>query len=175
MKEPFIENKKCNGYDMKIKETISVACIVLMLLCPGLMQGQSSQNKAADQQALYREIAHMDSVLFNAFNKRDVEKFKSLFTDDLEFYHDLGGLTGYKHTVDFMISTASGNSDLRRDLVEGSLEVYPVKDYGAIQIGQHRFCHTENGKQDCGTFKFVQIWQKKNGEWKISRVVSYGH
>jgi hypothetical protein len=59
--------------------------------------------------------------------------------------------------------------------VEGSLEVHPIKDFGAIHIGKHTFCHWENEKNDCGTFKFLMIWQKKNGGWKISRVVSYDH
>lgn len=124
---------------------------------------------------LYREIARMDSILFNAFNSRDIAKFGSLFTNDLEFFHDKGGLTGYDYTMNFMKDVARNNNGLRRDLVKGSLEVYPVPGYGAIQIGAHTFCHLENGKQDCGTFKFVHVWQKKDGAWKISRVVSYGH
>ena len=67
------------------------------------------------------------------------------------------------------------NTPIRRDLVAGSLEVHPIKGYGAIHIGKHTFCHWENGKNDCGTYKFLMIWQKKDGIWKISRVVSYDH
>ncbi len=93
----------------------------------------------------------------------------------MEFYHDKGGLTNYAQNMAAFKNTASANTDLRRDLIPGSLEVYEVKDFGAMQIGKHRFCHTENGKPDCGTFKFVHIWKKNNGEWKISRVVSYDH
>lgn len=52
------------------------------------------------------------------------------------------------------------------DLVPGSMEVYPIKDYGAIETGLHRFCHEDNGKQDCGTFKFLPAWQKKTGNGK---------
>ena len=113
-------------------------------------------NAQSVKDSIYNEIAHMDSVVFNAFNTRDVEKFKSLFTS-------------------FMKEVAKNNNGLRRDLVKGSLEVYPIPGYGAMEIGVHTFCHLENGKQDCGTFKFVHIWQKKNGEWKITRVVSYDH
>ena len=117
----------------------------------------------------------MDSILFNAFNSRDIEIFKNLFTADLEFYHDKGGLTDYAYTIQSLKNTAAKNDGLRRDLLPGSLEVYPIKDYGAIQIGTHRFCHVENGKQDCGTFKFVHVWKKIGDEWKIARVVSYDH
>jgi len=130
---------------------------------------------AKEDVALYQEIAHMDSAVFNAFNSRNVEKFKSLFALDLEFYHDKGGLTNYDQTVDFLKTTTKNNNQLRRDLVKGSLEVYPIPGYGAMQIGAHTFCHMENGKQECGTFKFVHIWQKNNEEWKITRVISYGH
>jgi hypothetical protein len=61
------------------------------------------------------------------------------------------------------------------------LEVYPIKDYGAIEIGAHRFCHKEEGndaspaRTDCGTFKFATVWRKIGDSWKISRVLSYGH
>ncbi len=124
---------------------------------------------------LYAEIFHMDSILFNAFNNRDIEKLKTLFTEDLEFYHDKDGLTVYKHTIESFINLAAKKNDLKRELIPGSLEVYPLKDFGAMQVGEHRFCHTENGKPDCGTFKYVHIWKKINNEWKISRVISYGH
>jgi hypothetical protein len=117
----------------------------------------------------------MDKTLFDAFNNRDTATFNKLFTKDLEFYHDKGGLTNYEYTVKSLVSTASLNNGLRRELVPGSLEVYPIPNYGAMEIGAHTFCHTENGKLDCGTFKFVHIWKKVGNEWKITRVVSYGH
>lgn len=134
----------------------------------------TAQTKKEDD-SLYIQIARFDSVLFNAFNNRDTETFKNLFTEDLEFYHDKGGLTGYVQTIDFMRETAQKNNGLRRDLVPGSLEVYPIPNYGAIEIGAHTFCHTGNGRQDCGSFRFVHIWKKAENEWKIARVVSYGH
>ncbi len=157
--------------------------IIIFLVCFYTMASSQSKNsitvvpnkQLSPSNELYNAIAHMDSVLFNAFNSRDVEKLKTLFTEDLEFYHDLGGLTNYTQNIEAFKNTVAKNNDLRRELIAGTLEVYPVKDFGAMQIGQHRFCHTENGKPDCGTFKFVHIWKKVNGEWKISRVVSYGH
>jgi uncharacterized protein DUF4440 len=126
-------------------------------------------------QELYDTIAHMDSVLFDAFNSQNLDKLKTLFTADLEFYHDKGGLSGYEENMKNFSENFSKNNKLNRKLVPGSLEVYPIKDYGAMEIGSHTFCHIENGKEDCGTFKFVHVWQNKDGTWKISRVVSYGH
>src|SRR5689334_8941159 len=130
---------------------------------------------APSNQDLYNEVKRLDAALSEAFNTHDVNKLKSLFADDLEFFQDNEGLAGYKQTLrDFETMFAQGNN-ITRELVGNTLEVYPVKDYGAIEIGAHRFCHVENGKQECGTFRFVHIWHKKDGEWKISRAISYAH
>ncbi len=67
------------------------------------------------------------------------------------------------------------NDGLRRRLIPGSLEVYPVPNYGAIEVGTHEFCHEENGKTDCGVLRFLHVWQKRDGQWRVTRVVSYDH
>jgi Domain of unknown function (DUF4440) len=151
-----------------------VYILVFLLLCLSTCTHLQAQDKSTED-TLYRQIAQMDSILFNAFNNRDIKTFGKMFSEELEFYHDKGGLTNYQHTIEFMENTAKNNNGLRRELVPGSLEVYPVKDYGAIEIGTHRFCHLENGRQDCGSFKFVHLWKRTGNEWKLTRVISYGH
>ena len=126
-------------------------------------------------QELHDEIERMDAALSAAFDAHDISKLKALFTQDLEFYQDDEGLVRYEQTIkDFESLFAQGNQ-MRRKLVEGSLEVYPIKDYGAIEVGAHQFCHLEKGQDECGTFRFVHLWRKEGGAWKISRVVSYAH
>jgi Domain of unknown function (DUF4440) len=126
--------------------------------------------------ALYDTIAHMDSLLFNAANSQDLNTMKSLFTEDLEFYHDASGLADYEKTMNNFQNLFTNYKNTRRVLVAGSMEVYPIKDYGAIQTGLHQFCRLENGAlKDCGTFKFLHIWKRTETGWKISRVVSYNH
>lgn len=126
---------------------------------------------------LTKVIAAMDSTFFHAFNTCDVETSKSLFTEDLEFYHDAGGLTNYTQNLTSIRRRCAGETKVRRELVEGSLEVFPIKDFGAIEIGSHRFYYTEKGKEEKldGTFKFVHIWKNVNGNWKMCRVISYDH
>ncbi|MEP7255889.1 MAG: nuclear transport factor 2 family protein [Ferruginibacter sp.] len=130
---------------------------------------------ASTSQELYHEIATMDSIIFSAFNTQNMVTFQSMFTKDLEWFQDNGGLIPYKTVFENFGNTFKKPFKLTRELVPGSLEVHPIKDYGAIEIGIHRFRHIENGKEEVGTFKFLMIWQKKNGNWKISRVISYDH
>ncbi len=89
---------------------------VILISAVNLANSQSKQDSIANLD-LYTEIAHMDSVVFNAFNTRNVDKFKTLFTEDLEFYHDKGGLTNYEHTVNFLKTIAETNNQLKRELV----------------------------------------------------------
>lgn len=126
-------------------------------------------------QELYREISQMDKILFDAFNSQNIEKLKTIFARDLEFYQDNEGLASYAQTIKDFEAMFKQPDKIKRELVEGSLEVYPIKNYGAIEIGSHRFCHLENGKEECGVFKFVQVWEKRKGEWKLKRVISYNH
>ena len=136
---------------------------------------QAAEKKVATSRELFDTIERMDGAMFSAFNGHNVDVLMSLFTDDLEFYHDTGGLTNHEQTKENFGKLFANTPDIRRDLVKGSLEVYPIKDYGAVEIGEHVFCHKENGKDDCGTFKFVMVWRKTGESWKISRVISYGH
>ena len=117
----------------------------------------------------------MDAALSDAFDSHDINRLKALFTEDLEFYQDNEGLDRYEQTMKDFESLFAQDNKMRRKLVEGSLEVYPIKDYGAIEIGSHQFCHLEKGKDECGTFRFVHLWRRGDGAWKISRVVSYAH
>jgi Domain of unknown function (DUF4440) len=130
---------------------------------------------AAEAPTLNAEILAMDKQLFDAFNARDLETTKAIFDPSLEFYHDAGGLAGYEQSIENTRRLFANAGDLRRELVPGSVEIYPIKDFGAIETGEHRFCHTENQKLDCGTFKFLHIWKRTDSGWKLVRVVSYAH
>jgi ketosteroid isomerase-like protein len=153
------------------KKRIVMKSLLLALIVPSL----SIPAHAQEQTPLYKEIAAMDKVLFDAFNRQDAEGVKAVFSTDLEFFHDMGGLQNYEQNHEATRKLFARNLQLKRELVPGSMEVYQVKNYGAIQTGQHTFCHIENGTDDCGTFKFLQIWKRTVDGWKLSRVVSYGH
>ena len=165
---------------MKQQAILSLGILVLMCLmlsranAQGSVSGQESVPKPQNQE-LYDEIARMDAAMFAAFNGHDLDALMSLFSEDLEFYHDSDGLKTYEQVKASFKQIFDRKDDLQRELVKVSLEIYPIKDYGAMEIGTHRFRHTENGREEVGTFKFVHIWEKKEGKWRVTRVVSYGH
>jgi hypothetical protein len=67
---------------------------------------------------------------------------------------------------------ACGN--FRRELVPGSLKVFPIKDFGALAQGEHRFCQFASGECE-GVADFVMLWRKQGDLWQVTRVFSYGH
>ena len=131
--------------------------------------------KPVAKNELYQTVARLDTEMFAAFNAHDVNKLMAYFADNLEFYHDKGGLANFAQTKEGFVRLFAQSPDITRTLVPGSLEVYPVKNYGAMHIATQRFCHVENGRNDCGNSKFVMVWQQQDGTWKITRVVSYDH
>jgi ketosteroid isomerase-like protein len=160
--------------------------LLLAGLASGPVCGQTPRPKAARPQtaaagqppipdALRQTVARLDADMFAAFNAKDVDKLMSYFADNLEFYHDKGGLSNFSQTKAGFARLFAQTPDITRTLVPGSLEVYPVKEYGAMHIGINRFCHVENGRDDCGNSKFAMVWQQQGGTWKITRVLSYGH
>jgi len=100
-------------------------------------------------------------ALFDSYNRCDLQKFSSFFVDDVEFYHDQGGVTlGRENLTDSVKKNICGK--VTRELVPGTLQVHYMKGYGAVEIGVHRFHHPgtkirrELGKEDsfiCGNTK----------------------
>ena len=133
--------------------------------------------KSYASQNLYDEILQTDQEMFLAFNERRLEKFKRFFSKKLEFYQDLTGLTHYRQNIETFKTNFAKAFRVRRELDLKSLEIYPLKNYGAMEIGTHRFLTTEPGQVEklAAEVKFVHIWQKRNGVWRITRVISYGH
>ena len=123
---------------------------------------------------LFRTVASLDSALFDSYNRCDLKKFTSFFVDSVEFYHDQTGLmVGAQNVAEAVRKNICGK--VVRELVPGSLEVYPMKGYGALEIGVHRF-HAPNAEPtESGTAQFVHLWQNKDGAWKITRVISFDH
>lgn len=138
-------------------------------------QNQDEKAISKTQKDLHNKIALLDSALFTAYNSKNLALMKTYFTNDLEWYQDNGGLIDFDKVFINFQSIFNREYDLKRTLIKESLEVHPIQGYGAIEVGKHQFSHIENGKLEIGTFKFLMIWKNENGNWKISRVISYDH
>ena len=148
---------------------------VLLMSAAILHVHAQSPNTTAVPEELARTIASLDSALFDAYNQCDLEKFATFFIDDVEFYHDQGGVTlGRQNLTESVQKNICGK--VRRELVSGTLEVYPMRGYGAVEMGVHRFHQPKlDPLKPVGEAKFIHLWQNKDGVWKITRVISYDH
>jgi hypothetical protein len=148
----------------------------ITLFCMSLLLGACSTTPKVHESAtsgpLFDELFRMDQELFQAaFITCDQNKFRSLLTEDLEFYHDRTG-AAYGEDARTLNSCPRDNG-VKRALVAGSLEVYPINNYGAVQTGRHLF--TREGEPGAEVAKFVHLWQKKDGAWRLARVLSFDH
>ena len=134
----------------------------------------------AGQSTLERDILERDSLFWLTYNRCDLEGFSEFFAEDLEFYHDKGGLT---RTSDSLVGSfarglcATGTNQVERRLVAGSLGFYPIDGYGAYLRGIHTFHALEDGRETGGVeeAQFAHLWTREGGRWVMSRVVSYDH
>lgn len=95
------------------------------------------------------------------------------FSPDVEFYHDTGGVTWDRASmIENTKKYVCGH--YTRKLVADSFKAYPIKDFGVITEGEHKFC--QNGTQKCeGKADLVMIWSNTNDKWEVTRVFSFGH
>jgi hypothetical protein len=147
----------------------------ILFASPSFAQTVLALDKIQNQQELDSAITALDAALFDAYNRCDLEKFASFIDENVEFYHDQGGVTlGKVALTDSVKKNICGK--VTRELVQGSLHIYFMKGYGALEVGVHRFHHPgHEDTEGVGEGKFIHLWQYKDGAWKITRVMSYDH
>ena len=127
---------------------------------------------------------YASTLLLNAYNHCDTAQFINYLTDDVEFYHDKGGITiGATALIKSLNKNLCSNVNyhLRREAVAGTVKVYPMQNgneiFGAIISGEHVFYITQNGKAEYldGDANFSQLWLLRNGTWKMARILSFNH
>ena len=120
---------------------------------------------------VYEVIVAKDKEYFDAYNTCDMKKQAALYSEELEFFHDKGGLSTSKEEL----LTAIENNicgKVTRTLIEGSIEVYPIKDYGAIEIGYHKFYNNQEPNAKSKPSRFIMVWKNEGEKWLISKVIS---
>jgi ketosteroid isomerase-like protein len=165
------------------KKIYLISFLMFFVVATGFGQKQNKKVSkkslpvATNQTAIYKEIFKVDSTMFHAFNNCDSIAYKKFLTNDLEFYHDLGGQHFLSTEMQSVKEMCEKNFHIRRQLLTNTLEVYKLGNFGAVEIGVHRIFHTNPGQTEhiSGDYKFVHVWEKKDGIWKLKRVISYGH
>lgn len=154
--------------------TFFLRSVVVVLLVMGAVLPQSGYAQfKPDDPALYDTILRQDSLFFSAYNTCSVHlrEYADFYADSLEFYHDKGGLsTSKKDLVEATKKNICGK--VTRELVAGSVEVYPIAHYGAIEIGFHKFHNSEEPNALSKPDRFVVVWRRTDQGWKITRVIS---
>lgn len=145
---------------------------ILILLFISKVAFAQTNKEILKMDLLKTEIIKMDSLLFTvAFNQCDTTLFKKIIADDVEFYDDRSGLnTSKANEIKSLISKCVMSKKLIRKL--NSCTIDKLGDFGAVQLGEHTFYF--DGKPT-GTGKFIHIWERKDNNWVLKRIVSYEH
>ncbi|MEP6621924.1 MAG: nuclear transport factor 2 family protein [bacterium] len=154
-----------------------LAAVASLLVAPAVRAQTPGHPPGAKNEQLFNDIARLDSIVFDAYNRCDLEMFKQYFAEDLEFYHDNDGLSrGRAKLLESMQRNICGK--VRRTLQRQTLGVYPLSTYGAVESGIHMFCDTRV-KSVCdttdGVGQFTMVWERRGADWVITRVLSYDH
>ncbi len=145
--------------------------IIIAVSVAATAQSQETYIYKPQSQELYNTIVHMDSVYFNAYNTCDMETQAAIYSDSMEFYHDKGGLmTSKKDLLAALKQNICGK--VTRVLVPGSIEVYEIAGFGALEIGYHRFINHQESETPSNPGRFVVFWRHVNNKWQIYRVAS---
>ena len=140
------------------------------------------------QPQLTEQIKAADAALFKLFFEGpcDSARFRSMISDDVEFYHDKGGFNVRK-PADFVGQFEERCKALsdptswrsRRVLVEGSLRVDPIPGWGAMEVDDHAFYERHGAQGEwklVGKAMFAMVWVLgADGRWRVSRIFSYAH
>jgi hypothetical protein len=152
-----------------VKRHLHIFLLVVLALCGTRAKAQSD----TQPDALFLTIKSLDAKLFDAYNHCDLTTLGAMVSDDLEFYHDQTGLSVGK--APFLAAIKQNIcGKVQRELLPQTLEVYPLKGYGAVEIGIHRF-HHPGDPANVGDARFIMLWQNKDTGWRVTRVISYEH
>lgn len=154
--------------------------LVFTVIIGLMIFNQATAQSTLSQVELYTTIARLDSSLFATLYTCNPETNKQFFTDDIEFYHDKGGaIYSLQSLMDALNKNFCTPHDYytRRELVPGTMKVFAMNNYGAVQTGEHYFYERYKNEKEklAGIAKFTNLWMLKDGIWKISRVISYDH
>ncbi|RUO52266.1 DUF4440 domain-containing protein [Pseudidiomarina homiensis] len=161
--------------------------VKFLLILPTLMfAAQAQETERVDpiadlsQAELEQQVLAVDNAMFEAaFGGCDAELLKKVFPDDHEFFHDLVGAShdSEAYWIGLFDEYFCTEKPIKRELVAGSHEVYPMHYYGALVYGENRY-YVKNKEGDYeldDTGKYMHLWRLNDGQWELTRAISYDH
>lgn len=151
--------------------------VCLALATPAIAQGSSTEDLEA-------AILRMDNIVFElGFNRCEIPAVASALSDDLEFYHDVGGIQDRDAFLTAFSDNICGGNPLKpiRKVVPDTQRIFPLEAdgvlYGAIQLGDHNFYEQANDGTETltGSAAFTTLWLLTGDQWKMHRVLSFDH
>lgn len=154
---------------------------VLILLFGGT---QTTLAQSSENTTLFKDILALDSEIFDqGFNQCKPNIFEARTDEQLEFFHDKGGIQNRKQFLEAIKRNICSNLNEKpiRTLVPGSSQVFPLENngvlYGAIHHGSHQF-HTigkDLATEGYTVARFTHVWLLRNGIWKLKTALSFDH
>jgi hypothetical protein len=89
----------------------------------------------------------------------------AIYADSLEFYHDKGGLMTSKQGFWTLRKKYLWQSNQK--LVKGRSISH--QDYGAVEIGLHKFHNNQEPSGTSKPSKFIIMWQLQKCQWHIQK------
>ena len=129
-------------------------------------------------------ILKKDKKFWDAYNTCQTNDMKEFLSEDVEFYHDNGGITlGADNLTNSIQKNLCSKPDfkVRREAINSTVTVDILDKnnviYGVIVSGSHHFYITQNNEKEfkSGKAKFFHLWLLKEGNWKMTRILSYDH
>lgn len=154
---------------LAMKKVLLFAVSALLLLAS--FKTKPVAPEAVTAPSLYDTIAALDARWEDAYNHCKMDVMEELISEDLEFYHDQGGLLTSKQKLNEALK-ANICGKVTRELKKGSIEVYEIRGYGAVEMGMHGFHNLKEPAAETHFAKFVHIWKREKGKWQITRVIS---
>lgn len=160
---------------------ITTLAAIGLALSPAAL-AQTGPETMSDAQ-IDAELMAMDSAMFGAaFETCDLDRVRSLVTEDVEFYHDKSGLMltdadAFVDQINCLNWTQGDAPQIRRVLEPGSLTSHRIGDFGAMQMGRHSFhlVREDGSDQLLETGDFIHLWRYSPEGWQIARIISYDH
>jgi hypothetical protein len=127
---------------------------------------------------LRRDILALDGRMTDAYGRCAVNELKKMFTHHAELH-----FAGRGSTNQLFVHIDEVRRDLcgkyRREAPAEAQQVFALPGIGgidgAIQVGTQSFCEIDAEPCRGLRMRFVAVWKRIDGEWKISRLLRYDY